>query len=375
VTIALGEPIEALLPDLVEPETGAALRLVGSSGGDPELTAPDGRTYPVRGGIPRFTDVDDADQSQTRDSFGYKWTRVGSYGSEGMRESSQAWLVSRYGFADAAAMRAYFAGRRAILDLGCGSGFSASLWMEGQWHGPRWVGVDISRAIEVARDRIGTQPGTWFVQADALHLPFRDGAFDTVFSEGVLHHTPSTRRALASAARVLAPGGEILFYVYRRKSPVREFTDDHVRARLSAMSPEEAWEALRSLTELGRALAEIKAEVVVPSDVELLGIPKGTYDVQRLLYWHVAKLFWNDAFEFEENQHVNFDWYHPRYAHRQSEEEIRAWCAEEGLDIGHLDVQESGYTVRAIKVGRTSAVPEAMNEGVAANGTATTPEA
>jgi len=46
---------------------------------------------------------------------------------------------------------------------------------------------------------------------------------------------------------------------------------------------------------------------------------------------------------------VNFDWYHPRYAHRQTEEEVRRWCGEAGLSIFHFDVQESGFTVRAIK--------------------------
>jgi len=170
-----------------------------------------------------------------------------------------------------------------------------------------------------------------------------------VFSEGVLHHTPSTRPALASATRVLAPGGEVLFYVYRRKAPLREFADDHIRGLVAGLPPDEAWAAMEPLTELARALHETGATVHVPHDVEVLGIPAGTYPVQRLLYWHVAKLFWNPDFAFEENQHVNFDWYHPRYAHRQSEEEVRAWCEELGLDIARFDRQESGFTVRAVK--------------------------
>lgn len=106
---------------------------------------------------------------------------------------------------------------------------------------------------------------------------------------------------------------------------------------------------LRPLTKLGQALAELYAEVEVPEDIPFLGIKAGRYDVQRLIYWHFAKLFWNEAFTLEENNHVNFDWYHPRYAHRQTEEEVRHWCEEAGLSIIHFDVQESGFTVRAIK--------------------------
>ena len=103
---------------------------------------------------------------------------------------------------------------------------------------------------------------------------------------------------------------------------------------------------LRPITRLGQALAELEVEVEVPEDVELLGIPKGAYDVQRLVYWHFAKLFWNPTMTFEENNHVNFDWYHPRYAHRHTEDEVRGWFADCGLEIMRFDAQEAGFTVR-----------------------------
>jgi hypothetical protein len=67
------------------------------------------------------------------------------------------------------------------------------------------------------------------------------------------------------------------------------------------------------------------------------------------VYWHFAKLYWNERLTLEENTHVNYDWYHPRYAHRHSEEEVRAMCAAAGLQVVHLDAQESGFTVRALK--------------------------
>jgi hypothetical protein len=103
------------------------------------------------------------------------------------------------------------------------------------------------------------------------------------------------------------------------------------------------------LTGLAKALAGLHATVEVPDDVPLLGIKAGTYDVQRLIYWHFAKLFWSDDLGFEGSQHVNFDWYHPRFAYRHTEDEVRGWCDDLRLSIVHFNVQESGFTVRAVK--------------------------
>ena len=340
-------------------DSGLLAMLVDPADGSPLTPADDGRSllggsgarYEVRDGIPRFVRSHDAGQDQTRDSFGWKWEQRDGYESAAVRAHGRAWFLERYGFPDTAALRAALAGRR-VLDLGCGAGFSSSLWLgddEGDpWQGT-WVGMDISTAVDVARERLGGVPGRHFVQADALELPFAPGAFDVVIAEGVLHHTPSTRAALASAARLLAPGGEAWFYVYRRKGPIREFSDDHVRAIVAVMPPEEAWAALRPLTLLGQALAETGATVTVPEDVGVLGIPAGTYPVQRLFYWHVAKAFWNETYSFEESNLTNFDWYHPTYSHRQSEDEVRSWCAELGLQVEHFDIDAAGITVRAVR--------------------------
>ena len=347
---------ETLLEILADPVSRTPLTLEGRENRtageilDGTLRGADGRQYPIVNGIPRFVLTEDQDQRQTEASFGFKWQQSHSFDdSPQMQDVFRRWLVQRYGFEDAAAMRAYFAGRRRVLDAGCGAAFSSSMWLTPDWGGRAWIGADISVAIDVAQDRLKAIPNTHFVQADVLELPFREGAFDAIFSEGVLHHTPSTERALKALVPLLEPGGELLFYVYRKKAPIREFTDDYVREQISGLGPEEAWEALRPLSRLGQALAELKTEVEVPEDVPLLGITAGRYDVQRLVYWHIAKLFWNDAYSFEENHHINFDWYHPRYAHRQTEEDVRRWCAEAGLEIRRFDAQESGFTVRAVR--------------------------
>ena len=350
---------------LVDPVSKTELRLSGAVERDGEivegvLTGGDGRSYAVRNGIPRLVaPMADPDQRQTQQSFGYKWQRQSSYSSPEFKAGIESWVVQRYGFKTAEEMRLYFRGRTRILDAGCGGGLCTSLWIEPGWRGgtsAEYYALDFSDAIDVAKERIGGNDGTHFVQGDVMRLPFRAASFDTVFSEGVLHHTPSTRDALASVARVLSPGGEALFYVYRKKAPIREFTDDWVRSQISHLDPEAGWAALRPLTALGEALANLHTEIDVPLDIPYLGIKAGRYDIQRFVYWHIAKVFWNEQWSLDENNHVNFDWYHPKYAHRQTEEDVRGWCDDLGLAISHFDNQESGFTVRAIKRGDDRAV-------------------
>lgn len=348
---------ESLVEVLADPESNTPLELetTGSSDGEVHegvLRTRTGRTYSIVRGIPRFVDIEDPGQQQTAETFGFKWHQRDSYDSPGFREFALDWFLERYGFESQEDLRRFFSERTLTLDAGCGAGFTASLWLGPGWRGngnAEWVGLDISTAIDVAQDRLGSVDGVHFVQGDVSHPPFGAGTFDTILSEGVLHHTPSTEGAIRALSETLAAGGEILFYVYRKKGPLREFADDYIRSIVSPLPADEAWEALRPLTRLAQSLAELETTVEVADDIPYLQIPAGEHDVQRLLYWNFLKLFWNPKLSFEENNHVNFDWYHPQYAHRQTEEELRVWCADCGLDIFHLVEQESGYTIRARK--------------------------
>ena len=192
----------SLLDVLRDPVSGGQLRLEGAPGPDEDvvdgLLVGDRGSYPIADAIPRFVVTEDHGQAQTQASFGFKWTKRDSFGSEGMQAELHRWLIERYGFESAEGMRDWFGARRRTLDAGCGAGFATSAWMTDDWNrdGAEWVGVDISQAIDVARERLGAFPGTHFVQADVMQLPFRPETFDAIISEGVLHHTPSTERAL-----------------------------------------------------------------------------------------------------------------------------------------------------------------------------------
>ena len=304
--------------------------------------------YVVRGGIPRHVSVLSDTQSQTSRAFGFKWGKRDTFESDSSRARMRQWLVERYGPVERFGWNAAAAVPPTILDAGCGAAMSALEYFSPCLKSIRYFGVDVSGAVDVARDRFaerGIEAG--FLQADLAQIPRPAAGFDAVFSEGVLHHTDSTRASVLALARLLKPGGLFLFYVYRKKGPLREFADDHIRARLREMPPERAWEAMKPLTALGVELGRLGARIRVEQPIELLEIPAGEYDLQRFFYWHVAKAFFRPEMTFDEMNHINFDWYAPANAHRHTPEEVREWCAAAGLEIEREVVEEAGITIVA----------------------------
>lgn len=309
-----------------------------------------GQVFVLREGIPRSSRLLSSEQAQTERTFGYKWKKRESFERPESLSRMRDWLIERYGEPSRAPWLAECREQSLLLDAGCGAGMSAVELLGPVIPRVHYLGIDVSGAVDVARARFAEigLPGA-FMQSDITDLPLPAASVDIIFSEGVLHHTDSTERALKALAMLLRPGGRFLFYVYRRKGPIREFTDDYLREQLKRLPPEAAWRAVEDLTRLGIALGELNAEIDIPAPVELLQIPAGRINVQRLFYWHVAKVFYRPEYTFDEMNHINFDWYAPANAHRQSPEEVRRWCREASLEIEREVVEEAGITVIATK--------------------------
>lgn len=307
-------------------------------------------------GVPEHDDAvvrgaDSPLQDQTRAAFGYKWARRDSYDTPAMAAFTRQWLLDKYCDGDAGRLKEWLGeGGAVILDAGCGAAYSATALFGELLLDHRYVGVDISDAVEVARRRFAELglPGE-FIQANLFDMPIADESVDLAFSEGVLHHTDDTRAAVAAVAAKLRRGGRFLFYVYARKAPVREFVDDLVRDHLRPMSDEEAWDALKPLTSLGIAIGQLGVQLDVPEDVPVLGIKAGKVDLQRFFYYTLMKAYYRPEFAFDEMHHINFDWYRPLNCHRHTEEEVREFCHAAGLTIERLAAEPSGYAVVAVK--------------------------
>lgn len=108
------------------------------------------------------------------------------------------------------------AGRR-VLEIGVGMGADFLRWARA---GAVATGVDLTeRAVTLTRERLESAGLAAEVRlADAESLPFEDGAFDLVYSWGVLHHAPDAQRAIGEAVRVLAPAGTLKLMLYHRRS-------------------------------------------------------------------------------------------------------------------------------------------------------------
>jgi SAM-dependent methyltransferase len=107
---------------------------------------------------------------------------------------------------------------RQVLEIGLGEGSESERLIR---QGARWSGVDLTpESVARVRTRLTLRelPYEQLRQGSVLDLPFGNGAFDMVFSHGVLHHVPEIKQAQAEIHRILRPGGELVIMVYARWS-------------------------------------------------------------------------------------------------------------------------------------------------------------
>jgi glycosyltransferase involved in cell wall biosynthesis/ubiquinone/menaquinone biosynthesis C-methylase UbiE len=104
-----------------------------------------------------------------------------------------------------------------VLEIGGGLGTDLSQFAR---HGAIVTDVDLSAGhLEHARENFALRGlHGEFVHHDAEHLPFPDNAFDVVYSNGVIHHTPNTRQVVTEIKRVLKPGGKAIVMMYAEHS-------------------------------------------------------------------------------------------------------------------------------------------------------------
>jgi SAM-dependent methyltransferase len=202
-----------------------------------------------------------------------------------------------------------------VLDAGCGMGRYLKVVAEA---GAVAVGMDLSRAVEAARDLTREWPSVTVVQGDLLRLPFTEGGFDHIYSLGVLDHTPDPRRAFLGLAKLLKPGGRIAIWVYPRERPALERIINIHRA-ISRRLP------LAVLVPFSRIMAPVGA-----IKRRLMASPR-----RLVARCGVALNLLTIGVSMHPDPEVRvcdtLDWYAPRYLTRHTPEEVLGWFEEAGL--------------------------------------------
>jgi demethylmenaquinone methyltransferase/2-methoxy-6-polyprenyl-1,4-benzoquinol methylase len=144
-------------------------------------------------------------------------------------------------------------GRR-LADIGGGTGNYALELRDADGFEPLVVDSSAEMLRRAAEKGLAT------LQADAQALPLADASFDAVTLISMLHHVPDWRAALASARRILRPGGRLVY---------KGFARDHrvVFWPLSYFPSSREWFE-RTHPSIAETLAELPAAAVVPISFE-----------------------------------------------------------------------------------------------------------
>jgi len=272
-------------------------------------------SYPKVKGVLRFVGSE-----HYAGSFGYQWNRF----SKTQLDSANHSTRSRDTFIEKTGWKLEDLRGKSVLDAGCGMGRFAEIAADA---GADVHAIDLSSAVEAAAGNLGSRPNMTFYQADIFNLPFAEGSFDYIYSLGVLHHTPDTRRAFLGLTKLLKPGGRITIWVYSHRA-FRYYFGSELLRPLTSRLPKPL---LLSLCRVAVPLYYVHKLPAVGM-VSTMILPT-SHDPDPA--WR-----WLDT----------FDWYSPTFQWKHTHEEVRGWFAEAGLtDITSLPFPESVTAVRPLR--------------------------
>ena len=273
--------------------------------------------FRVRDWIPRFIDDDDY-----ADAFSLEWN---AFRTAHLKQfTGLNYLKEQFkDFIDFPIERLK---GKLVLDAGCGPGRFSEVVLD---EGGQVVGVDLSYAIDAARENLHHREGIHFVQADIFRLPFKDETFDFAFSWGVLHHTPDPPKAFAQLPRLVKrEGGKLMIFVYAKYNKAYLTTTDAYR-KLTTRLPQRL---LLKLCYIAVPLYYVgKIPVLGPFITRIL-LPVSVQPPTHR--WRVGN---------------TFDLYSPKYAYRYDHVEVFHWFDDHGFDVVRPVGADSGVCFIATK--------------------------
>ena len=200
-----------LLEFLVDPKDQSPLSLdverrEGNEVITGRLTGATGSTYQILNAIPRFVSPE-----TYADNFGMQWNRFRAR----QLDTAQMGDLSRSRFPRETRWTVSELRGKWVLDVGCGAGRFSEV---AAGFGGRLVAIDLSSAVEATAETLRKHhTNVDVIQASALNLPFRTGAFDFAYCIGVVQHTPDRARVINETIRCVRGQGEFAFTIYGRR--------------------------------------------------------------------------------------------------------------------------------------------------------------
>jgi arsenite methyltransferase len=112
-----------------------------------------------------------------------------------------------------------------VLDLGSGAGTDSLVAAQMVGESGRVTGIDMTPEMLAKARAAAAELGAAnveFVEGEAERLPFPDGSFDVVISNGVIDLIPDKDAVFAELNRVLVPGGRLQIADVTIQNPVSE---------------------------------------------------------------------------------------------------------------------------------------------------------
>ncbi len=304
--------------------------------------------FPIFNGVPRLVVDKEKNFKKTETAFSSKWKNFSkSYHNKRWYDKQQKWFLDRFGWNSVPKFLKFLNKCEYILDAGTGVGNSAH-WFSANKNALVFA-IDASESVIFANKKYGKISNIHFLQADIRQLPFKKNFFSFICSDQVLHHTKNTKTSFINLTKHLKKNGLISIYIYKKKGPIREFSDDFIREIMVNKSEKDCLKFSKSMAILGRSLSKLNKKITIPKNIPILKIKSGTYDLQRFIYWNFLKCWWSDDVPFEQSIATNFDWYYPKYAYRHTPDEVKNWFKEQKLKISHFNEIESGISITGKK--------------------------
>ncbi len=165
--------------------------------------------YPIIKGVPRFV----TKELYTK-SFGYEWHKWPKVQFESANTGKTMHGHTTRMFDAVTGLSGKDLSGKLVVEFGCGPGRFLDL-VRGR--GGVAVGIDMSQAVETARQNFANEADVLIVQGDILEPPFEPGVFDIGYTLGVLHHTPDPAKGLLNLVQVVKHSGLIACTVYAKE--------------------------------------------------------------------------------------------------------------------------------------------------------------